>query len=96
MQLNISSKSIKHVIEISKTLDGWHISNLKNSGDCDPEGYPYLYQTFMQNGINYRATLGTCLEAIWHTSESHEEESGWIQEQLNQLSNLINEVNTSA
>ncbi|MFH1126554.1 MAG: hypothetical protein ABIG84_02605 [archaeon] len=95
MQLIISSKICKEgVIEISKTVTGWQISKVKHCGDCDKDGYPYLYQTLEYNGITYRATLGTYLEEIWNTSHNDKKEDSWIQERFNQISNWMNDSET--
>jgi hypothetical protein len=98
MEFKVCSRRWGHFdnYTIQKTANGWWISHLTISGDCNKKGKPYLYNNFDQDGINYPADLGGYLEYLWEKADSENWSDTKIQPKLNILARWVSKTEFSS
>lgn len=81
--------AIDHVYTIKKTARGWHVSYIAISGNCEPDGNPYLFQNFKQDSISYPSDLGMHLHWLWGQLDSGLLSTSETQSMLKQLGDWV-------
>ena len=68
---------------------GWHISHVVINGNCSPDGKPYLYENFNQDGIHYPTNLDGFMENIWNRLKEGSINDLVAQQRLQQLADWV-------
>src|SRR2546428_12170866 len=70
---------------VCRTDTGWYISFVSIGGDCDPSGYPYLFDNLKQDSIRYPPTLGITMRSLWRRINASNLTREQIQRELNTI-----------
>jgi len=54
---------------MKRTKTGWTVSHFGIQGDCNKEGFPYLFKNLDQDFVSYPRDLGSYVWSIWETAE---------------------------
>lgn len=73
--------------------EGWTVSHLAISGNCDRRGAPYLYANFDQDSIEYPSGLGFKMELLFEHARDHSLPDDEIQRRLGELARWVERVN---
>jgi hypothetical protein len=80
---------------IAKTKSGWHISHIAINGDCKPDGSPFLYENFEQDGVHFPSGIDGFLENVWNRLTEGSINTEVAQQRLQQLADWVSECEKS-
>lgn len=76
--------------KLKRTSNGWYVSFMAISGECDKGGRPFLYKNFKQDLIEYPKGLSNYLEWLWFRAKDEGLSKKEVQKGLNTLANWVN------
>lgn len=82
--------------KVTRTKDGWDISNLAIGGPCDKGGQPFLFRNFRQDSIQYPARLDGWLEWLWNQAAEKGLTKEQVQAAIQELADWVSQTEQSA
>ncbi|PUE26355.1 hypothetical protein B9Z39_11525 [Limnohabitans sp. JirII-29] len=74
---------------LKRTESGWHISHIAINGDSKPNGAPFLYLNFEQDGVHYPSGIQVFLEHVWTRLKEGSLNDEAAQQRLQELADWV-------